>query len=97
MNPYPMIRSCCNCLDNIVLRPKMTFSLSTYNRRTGACSEQKCISLSGGFTLLRGMMLLAGGTAVAYGAMCLCRYKERQKLRRAIRKSVCKDKKVSKP
>lgn len=97
MNPYPMIRSCCKCLDSIVLRPKMTLSLSSYNRRTGTCSEQKSISLSTGFTLLHGMMMLAGGAAAVYTAMHLIRCKERKKLCKAMKKTACKGKKVTKP
>ncbi|MBE6712077.1 MAG: hypothetical protein E7580_01010 [Ruminococcaceae bacterium] len=87
MNPMPMIRSACDCLNSIVLRPKLTLSLSSFNRRTGSFSEQKSISLSAGITLLRGIMLLAGGMGVAYGAMMLCRAGKKKKPCRSMKKS----------
>lgn len=97
MNSNPMIQTCLDRLDSIVLRPRMTFSLSTYNRQTGTYSEQKSICLSTGFTLLRGMMMLAGGSAAIYGTMCYLRHKERKKIKRELKKQACKGKKVTKP
>lgn len=97
MNSTSMIRSCMGRLDNIVLRPAMTFSLSTYNRETGAFSEQKSVSLSTGFTLLRGMLAAAGGAAALYGAMCYLRYSELRKIRRSLKKQTYQGKKVSNP
>ncbi len=85
MNIMPMLCEGCKCLDSIVLKPKLTLSLSSYNRRTGYNSQQQCISFSTGFTLLRGMIMLAGGTAVAYGAMCYLRRKERKKMCHALK------------
>lgn len=95
MNSNSMIQSCMDRLDSIVLRPSMTLSLSTYNRETGAFSEQKSISLSTGFTLLRGMLLAAGGGAVLYGTMCYLRYNELRKIRRSLKKQSCKGKKMT--
>ncbi len=97
MNSNPMIQTCLTRLDSIVLRPRMTLSLSSYNRQTGTHSEQQCISFSAGFTLLRGMMMLAGGTAIAFAAMRCLRHKEKQKFHRAMKKHACKMKKVTKP
>ena len=89
MNAFPMIRSCCEYLDGIVLRPTATLSLTTYNRNTGACSEQKSLSISTGVTLLRGMMMLAGG-AVLLGSVMHC-------MRRTMRKKMlCAQKAVTK-
>ena len=97
MNSTSMIRSCMGRLDNVVLRPAMTFSLSTYNRETGAFSEQKSISLSTGFTLLRGMVAAAGGAAALYGTLCYLRYRELCKIRRSLKKQMYRDKKVTNP
>ena len=80
MNTFSVIRPCLSYLDSIVLRPSVTMSVSTYNRRTGSCSEQKSLSLSTGFTLLRGMMLLAGGSALAWGTVRMLRCKMRKKM-----------------
>ena len=95
MNSTSMIRSCMDRMDNIVLRPSMTLSLSAYNRETGAFSEQKSISLSTGFTLLRGMLLVAGGSAALYGTMCFLRYNELRKIRRSLKKQSAKGKKMT--
>lgn len=97
MNLLPMLREGYNCLDNIVLKPKLSLSLSSYNRRTGNCSQQQCISLSTGFTLLHGMMMLAGTTAAVWGAVCYLRRKERKKWCRAMKKEMEEKAKVSKP
>ena len=91
-----MIQNCLNRLDSIVLRPSMTLSLSTYDRRTGAFSEQKSVSLSTGFTLLRGMILVAGGSAALYGATSYLRYREMKRIRRCLKKEARQGKKVTK-
>lgn len=80
MNAFPMIRSCCEYLDSIVLRPTATISLTTYNRNTGVCSEQKSLSISTGVTLLRGTMMLAGGAVLLSTAMHCARRKARKKM-----------------
>ena len=85
MNSNSVIRACIGRLDSIVLRPGMTFSLSTYNRETGAFSEQKSISLS------------AGGAAALYGTLCYLRYRELCKIRRSLKKQMYRDKKVTNP
>ena len=96
MNSNLMRSACLERLDSIVLRPRMTLSLSTYNRKTGAYSEQKSLSLATGFTLLRGMMTLAGTGAAVYGMIIFLRYKERQKARIAMKTQCRKRKKVTK-
>ena len=64
-------------------------ALTTYNRNTGACSEQKSLIISTGVTLLRGMMMLAGG-AVLLGSVMHC-------MRRKMRKKMlCAQKAVTK-
>ena len=93
MNSNPMLSTCLDRLDSIVLRPKMTLSLSTYNKKTGSYSEQKSLSLSTGFTLLRGMMTLAGTSAAVYGIISFLRYRERQRVRRTMKKQCGKIKK----
>ena len=80
MNTFPMIRSCCEYLDSIVLRPTATLSLSTYNRNTGTCSEQKSLSISTGFTLLRGSLMLAGGAVLVCTALRCIRKMEQKKM-----------------
>ena len=97
MNSNLMLSACLDRLDSIVLRPRMTLSLSTYNKKTGAYSEQKSLSLSTGFTLLRGMMTLAGTGAAIYGMSSIMRHKERQRARLAMKKQCGKSKKVTKP
>ena len=97
MNSNLLLSSCLDRLDNIVLRPRMTLSLSTYNRKTGTYSEQKSLSLATGFTLLQGMMTLAGTGAAVYGMISYLRYQERQRARRAMKKQCGKSKKVTKP
>ena len=97
MNSNPMLSACLDRLDSIVLRPRMTLSLSTYNKKTGSFSEQKSLSISTGFTLLRGMMTLAGTGAAIYGMISIMRHKERQRARLAMKKQCGKSKKVTKP
>lgn len=86
MNPVPMIRSLCTYLDSIVLRPSITMSLSSYNRRSGACSEQKSLSISTGITLLRAMLVLGGTVATFYAVVRLFQMKERKMLMRSLKK-----------
>ena len=62
-----MIQKGMDALNSIVLRPKLTLSLSSFNRRTGTFSEQKSVSVCGGITLLHAAMLLAGGV----GTFCV--------------------------
>lgn len=84
MNPMPMVRSLCSRMDNVILRPGLTLSLSSYDRESGAFTDQKSVSLSARFSMLRGMILLAGAVAAAYGTVCYFRCKERKKIRRAV-------------
>lgn len=79
MNPMPMIRNGLDALNSIVLRPKLTLSLSSFNRRTGVFSEQKSVSLCAGITALRATMLLAGAVGIACGASAICRAGRRKK------------------
>ena len=79
MNPMPMIQNSLDALESIVLRPKLTLSLSSFNRRTGVFSEEKCLSLCAGITALRAAMLLAGGVGIVCGATAISRARRRKK------------------
>ena len=89
MNPMPTIRSCCDYLDSIVLRPRLTVSISSYNKRTGNYSEQKSLSLAAGITLLRGMLMLAGSTAALCATVKLCRAMKKRKKLMGCKKASC--------
>ncbi len=97
MNTFPMIRSCCRYLDNIVLRPTATLSLSTYNRNNGTCSEQKSISISTGFTMLKGTMILAGTTVAVCTMLRFLHRKKRKKSLCSKKFTSSSAKKVTKP
>lgn len=86
MDIKPMARSCRSYLESIVLCPSVTLGLSCFNKRTGASSGQKSISMKVSTTLFQ-MLIFFAGIMMTLHVLCrFFRMKERRKIKRKMKK-----------
>ncbi|MBR7165990.1 MAG: hypothetical protein IKD18_06900 [Clostridia bacterium] len=72
-------------LESICLSPRITAGIAVHNKMTGAHSGNKSVTLSFHVTLLRALLWLLGLFLFIKGALCLCRIKRDQMLRKKYR------------
>jgi len=73
-----------DAMDQVLIRPKITLGISMHNKKTGASSGNKCITLSFCTTLLRIMVFLLLFCAAMKTVLCMMKMnfakKEKKKL-----------------
>lgn len=73
-------------LESICLYPRLTAGIAVQNKTTGAHSGNKSVTLSFHVTLFRALLWLFGMLLFIKGALCLCRWRRDQMLRKKYRK-----------
>ncbi len=81
------------CLEETLLIPRVTLSLTTKNLRSGKASGKKSVSFSAQFTILRMLLCLMGVCLIMKGVLCLMKMKVRSQARRHYKEKLKKMKK----
>ena len=80
-------------LEEIVLMPRASFGFQVRNNRNGKTSGTQNVSVSLSITLWKMLVAVIGAGAAIYGAICLCRMRMKQKIRKGYREKLKKWKK----